>query len=262
MATFAEPPAYKPVGDPVTVIVTGNSALPLEDDDATMPTDCTTPKTGLVEPVGVISASRPDLSCARSVLPTVAFTIQLSVEMTVICALELPEFEDELLDAAAAKADELFEPLPEPPPEPLEPVDPLPPLPPLPPLLPDPLTASPVATLTAATVPAIGEVRLASASDSCALESLLVAEATWACAAAYWAVSELEVADSVAFAASRLACAESTDACRSDGSTVANTCPAVTLLPTCAETDVTVPETANDRSASCAGSIVPLAVTV
>src|SRR5690242_20671749 len=118
MATFAEPPAYRPVGEPVTATVTGNSALPLEDDEATMPTDCTTPKTGLVDPVGVISASKPDFSCARSVLPTVALTIQLSVEITVTCALELPEFDDELL--AAAKADELFGPPPEAPPEPFE----------------------------------------------------------------------------------------------------------------------------------------------
>ena len=113
-----------------------------------------------------------------------AFTIQLSVEITVTCALELPVLEDELLAAAAEKLEALLDPLPDPDPEPepLEP-EPLEPVLPLPP--PDPLTASPVATLTAATVPAIGDVRLASASDSCALVSLLVAEATCACAAAY-----------------------------------------------------------------------------
>ena len=134
MATSAAPPAYRPLGLPVTMMVTGKLALPLDDEEATIPTDLTVPKILVVLPVGVISACRPFLSLGRSSLPTLAWTTHEVVEMTTIWAVEEDEEDPEAADEEApaeeddAPADEAFP------------------------------TLSPIAMLTCATVPVIGEV--------------------------------------------------------------------------------------------------------
>ena len=132
-------------------MVTGKLALPLEDEEATIPTDLTVPKTLVVLPVGVISACRPFFSWGRSALPTLASTTHEVVEMTTIWAVE----EDE----EAPEAPELPE---------------VPEAPEVPP------TLSPVAMLTCATVPAMGEVIVAAARAVCASVSLLCAAASCA----------------------------------------------------------------------------------
>ena len=81
IATLEVPPAYRPAGLPVTAMVTGKAAVP-EEDDATMPTEATVPKTLVALPVGVISAWSPFLREARSALPTDASTTHELVEMT------------------------------------------------------------------------------------------------------------------------------------------------------------------------------------
>jgi len=121
---------------------------------------------------------------------------------------------------------------------------------------------SPVATFTEATVPSMGEVRVAPARNCRVLASLLVAAATWAVAAACWAALAEAVSVTCCWAATRAAEALSTAACRSVVSTVASTAPFATVIPTVAGTEVTVPATGNARSDSTAGSIVPVAVTV
>src|SRR5438876_1855821 len=131
-------------------IVTGNVALPALDVEATMPIEVTVPNTRFVVSVGVISAWSPFFSCARSALPTDASTIQLLVEMTTIWVLD--ELEDVLLPVPVP---ELPVPVPE---LPLPPEFPL-----LLALDPLPDTWSPAVMLTAATVPAIGDRRVAAA---------------------------------------------------------------------------------------------------
>jgi hypothetical protein len=164
---------------------------------------------------------------------TVALTMKLLVEMTTICAdVELDELladEDAELDAeldAEEPADPPAKPLPE------VPVDP-----PLAPLLEPPVEAEPepevvllldtcwpTLRLTEATVPAMVDV-------SEALARLVWAEVTWDCAEVTDAWSEviwLDKAlfdwslDNLAWAALSEAWAESTVACRAEGSTVAS----------------------------------------
>src|SRR5579863_2494071 len=104
--------------------------------------------------------------------------------MTTTCAL------DELLDP-----DEPDEPLADAPPEPPAPEPPDPPDPPDPPEPPDPLlpelpapdTSWPTVKLTEATTPAIGDVRLASASDCLASVTWFSAAVTAAWSAVSWA---------------------------------------------------------------------------
>ncbi len=67
-------PAYRPAGLPVTATTTGKVALP-ELDEATMPTEVTRPKTGVLAPVGVIVTWSPFATLATSVASTVAFTM-------------------------------------------------------------------------------------------------------------------------------------------------------------------------------------------
>jgi len=132
-------------------MVTGKLALP-EDEEATMPTDLTVPKTLVVLPVGVISACRPFFSWGRSALVTLASTTHEVVEMTMTWAVE--EAPDEL--EAPEAPEELDDP----------------------PELEEPPVLSPTAMFTCATVPAIGEVIAASARAVCASVSLLLAAAT------------------------------------------------------------------------------------
>lgn len=160
--TSAVSPEYSPLGDPVTAIFTGKVAVVELEAEATIPTDLARPNTFVVLPLGVIWACRPFFTEARSALPTVALTVQLLVEITTIPAVEL-----ELLELVPpADAPELPEPPVLLPPAPLDafPVE-----------LP---TESPVAMVTAATVPLIGEVMLAEVSACLAETSWAVAEAT------------------------------------------------------------------------------------
>ena len=160
MATVAVAPAYRPGGDPVTAMVTGKLATPLLVVAMT-PTVDTVPKTGWRAPVGVIWACSPGLIEARSAEDTDVATVHAPVEMTTTCALE----------AVAAL------PPAAPPPAAL-PLLPLLPLEPEPDVVPPPLTWSPTVTLTAATVPSIGEVRVALASAVRAVASRALAAAT------------------------------------------------------------------------------------
>ena len=128
--------------------------------------------------------------------------------------------------------------------------------------LPDP-TESPTLTPTEATVPVIVERSAPSARSVLAALRLLLAWATCACADAIWAEEEPDSAEvSESSAAVRLASARVTADFRSVVPTRARTWPLVTFWPTDTGTEVTVPLTAKDRSASCAGSIVPVVVTL
>src|ERR1700735_234096 len=184
--------------------------------------------------------------------------------MTTTCAL------DELLDPDEPV--EPDEPVDDAPPEPApeapvpKPPDPLPPPELPPPELPAPDTSCPTDKLTAATTPAIGDVRLASARACLASVTWFSAAVTavWSavsCAAGPpdptpWSDDSLAASDA-SFAS---ACATLAD---SDAElTVASTFPAVTFSPTVAETAVTRPEVAKLRLACWAGSIVPLEETV
>src|SRR4051794_9106641 len=221
MDAVAEAPAYMPVGFPVTAMTTGKVALDdVESEDATMPTDCTVPKTRVVESVGVIWACMPFLTEARSALPTLASTTQDVVEITTM---------SEVLSL-------LPEPLPEPEPSP-EPFE-----------LP---TVSPLLIPTEATVPVTVERNVAFARSFRAAVKLLFACASWAFADAICRDDELEFADvKDSSAAVRLALARVTADRSSLAPTVASACPLVTLSPTATGTDVTVPLTAKLRSAS------------
>src|SRR5450631_24347 len=132
MVTSAAPPAYRPLGLPVTMMVTGKVALPLDDEVATIPMDLTVPKILVVLPVGVISACRPFLSLGRSALPTLAWTTHEVVEMTTIWAVEDAEAPEAADEDPPAPGDEALD-------------DAFP-------------TLSPIAMFTCATVPVIGEV--------------------------------------------------------------------------------------------------------
>src|SRR5450759_3079229 len=162
METSAAPPAYKPLGLPVTTMVTGKLALPLDDDEAMMPMDLTVPNILVALPVGVISACRPFLSLGRSALPTLACTTLEVVEITTIWAVE----EDE--EDPALEEDE--EALPEPVPVEAPPAEAAFP------------TLSPIAMLTCATVPAIGEV-----SDAAVRAVFASVSLPWASTSCAWA---------------------------------------------------------------------------
>ncbi len=82
MTTSAVPPAYSPLGVPVTATVTGKVALPPEEEVATIPTELTTPDTVVLLSVGVALTCRPGRTCARSASPISASNTQLPVEMT------------------------------------------------------------------------------------------------------------------------------------------------------------------------------------
>ena len=71
--TFAELPAYRPLGLPVTEMTTGKPVDP-EEDEATIPTELTRPNTGVVEPVVVKVTWSPLAMFARSLAPTEAST--------------------------------------------------------------------------------------------------------------------------------------------------------------------------------------------
>ncbi len=92
MDTVTAPPAYSPLGLPVTAMVTGKLALPPDDEEATIPTVLTVPKILVVLPVGVISTCRPFFSWGRSALPTLAWTTHAFVEITMIWALDEAAF--------------------------------------------------------------------------------------------------------------------------------------------------------------------------
>lgn len=133
-------------------------------------------------------------------------------------------------------------------------------------LLPEPPaeTCCPTVRLTAATVPAMGAVMVASDSAVCALSSWFWAAVMEASSAATCAEDALFDSSDVSFdwseASVDFACAtlaESDADC-----TVASACPAVTCWPTVAFTAVTWPATPKLRSLRCAGSIVPEEDTV
>jgi hypothetical protein len=105
-----------------------------------MPTDFTVPKTFVTLPEGVISACKPLFSWGRSALPTLAVTTHEVVEITTIWAV------DEDVEALAEGDDAPAPAEEEPADADDEPAEAVPP------------TLSPTATLTCATVPAIGEV--------------------------------------------------------------------------------------------------------
>src|SRR6476620_934816 len=163
MTTLAVVPAYTPVGDPVTAMVTGKVEVPPLVVPMT-PTVETVPKIGCVAPVGVIVTCIPFFSLARSAAPTVELTSHAFVAMTTTWAEDADEAE--VL------------------PDPVDPVEPVVPV--APDVLDPPVTESPTATLTAATVPAIEEVSDAWPRASWAAVSLLCAEVTWALAEAIW----------------------------------------------------------------------------
>jgi hypothetical protein len=115
----------------------------------------------------------------------------------------------------------------------------------------DPLTCWPTARSTEATVPAMVEVRVASANDVWALVTCVSAEATLASSEAIWAADapsawSVESWDwsraSVAWAWARVADSEVL-------STVARGCPTVTVCPAVTSTALTRPLTAKLRLA-------------
>src|SRR5690349_14846085 len=83
MTTEAVVPAYTPVGEPVTAMVTGKVEVP----------PLVVPTIGWVAPLGVIDACSPFFSLARSEAPTVASTTHEFVAMTTTCADEADEAE-------------------------------------------------------------------------------------------------------------------------------------------------------------------------
>jgi hypothetical protein len=179
-----EPP-YSPLGLPVTSTTTGNVDTP-DDVEANRPIEPTVPYTGVVEPDTVMVAWSPTLSWLTWVLSTVPLTMYEPVETTVIWAVDEPvldEDEDELLpadpvDELAAPANELA------PDDPVE-VDAVAPLDPEVELEPD--TCWPTVRLTAATVPSMVDVNVASAKEVWALATWVWAESTLAWSDAIWA---------------------------------------------------------------------------
>ena len=135
---------------------------------------------------------------------------------------------------------------------PLEPADPL------------PETCWPTVRLTEATVPAIVEVRLASARFCLAVVSCDCAEVTAAWSESIWLVDA--ALDSIAGQPGliRRQCLAGRVHLVLEGGrlTVASVWPDVTFWPTATSTAVTWPDTAKDRSACDAGSMVPDADTV
>jgi hypothetical protein len=127
-----------------------------------------------------------------------------------------------------------------------------------------PPTCSPTVTLTAATVPAKGAVRVASAAFCRATWSWARAESTAASSASIWAL-EASASRSAASRASAEASAErawATCPGSEAASTAASSCPAVTCWPTTTDTDSTRPPAGKSRSARWLGSIVPVTTTV
>ena len=162
-------PAYRPVGLPVTATTTGNVALP-ELDEATMPTDVTSPNTGVLAPVGVIVTWSPFCTLATSPASTVASTTYDPVLMTWMSVPDEPVEPFELEPLDPVDDPDPLDPLD--PLAPLDPLEPLEPLEPLPPLDPLPETCSPTVTPTAVTVPLIGDVSVAPASAASASTDL------------------------------------------------------------------------------------------
>ena len=167
--TVALDPAYSPLGEPVTAMVTGKEATLALLDAAISPIDDTVPYTGVLDPLGVMTAWSPAWIWPTSVSSTVVLTVKAPVDTTTMSLL-LPEDDDELEadddePRALAAAPRPLSP------EDVEELDPVPPEPDAPdPELPE--TSSPVVRLTDATVPLKVEVRLASARlvwavDSC-----------------------------------------------------------------------------------------------
>ncbi len=115
-----------------------------------------------------------------------------------------------------------------------------------PPPLPPPLTCWPVVRLTDATVPAMVEVSEASVRFVCAVVSEDSAEVTAASSESMVVVDEPEAwsLERRSSAAASCAWAAARSACSAVGSTVARTCPAVTVCPALTLTPVTVPDTA------------------
>ncbi len=187
----------------------------MDDELASRATDVTVPKAVVVPLPGVMTAWSPTLIWPTWVSSTLAFTTYEPFEMTTIWSL------DELVPVPV-------EPVPAPPVPPAPPAPPVPPVPPDPPLLPVepplPDTCCPTVRLTEATVPVIGEVRVASASALCALVTWFWAAVTAAWSAATWVLDAPlpESVDSRAWSEDRLAWASATVAERAAELTVAS----------------------------------------
>lgn len=261
--TSAVSPEYRPVGEPVTSMTTGKLATP-ELCVAMTPTEATWPYTGVVEPSGVMVAWSPVANSPTWVSSTDASTTYEPVPVTTTWALEVEDELEELDELAAVLLAPVNPPVP---PKPVEEVPP-------PDVLdedevpePDavPETCWPTVRSSAATVPVMVDVNVASLSDSWAALSDAWAAVT-ADSSAVTCAEEVDVelwsAESLALSESSVAWASSTWAERAVGSTVARAWPAVTLWPTETSTAVTRPDTEKSRSAVLAAAMVPVADAV
>ena len=130
---------------------------------------------------------------------------------------------------------------------------------------PEPETTWPTVRLTAATVPVMVDLRVASVRLVCAVVTCVLAEVTDAWSESSWLVVAVPLATSVAClacAAVRVALAESSWACSAEDPMVARVSPLLTLSPAVTLTEVTWPETPKSRSAVAPGWMVPDAATV
>src|SRR5512141_694367 len=88
MFTDAVAPANRPVGVPVTEIVTGNVVTP-DVEEPSSPTDETVPYCGVEDPCGMITACSPALTSLIWVPSMFVFTTN-PVLRTTICAEDAP----------------------------------------------------------------------------------------------------------------------------------------------------------------------------
>ena len=93
--TVALDPAYSPLGEPVTAMVTGKEATLALLEAAISPIDDTVPYTGVLDPLGVMTAWSPAWIWPTSVSSTVVLTVKEPVDTTTMSLL-LPEDDDEL----------------------------------------------------------------------------------------------------------------------------------------------------------------------
>ena len=91
--TVALEPAYSPLGEPVTAMVTGKEATLALLDAAISPTDDTVPYTVVVDPLGVMTAWSPTWIWPTSVSSTVVLTVKEPVDTTTMSLLLLEEDE-------------------------------------------------------------------------------------------------------------------------------------------------------------------------
>ena len=132
------------------------------------------------------------------------------------------------------------------------------------PVLPDPDASSPLVTLTSATVPLMGERRVAAASAAFASLTAPRAEVTAVASAVSWAVVELLLSSSVvsvAFALASWACAWATVFFSPTVAMVPSTWPLLTLSPCATRTEVISAAVPKLTSSLSAGVSVPVVDT-